>query len=97
MDWDVKAIADQLQINKSTVANICAKYAPRRFVPSRGASPGFFPPKPDSERKDRACLMCRSTFRSDGPGHRRCDPCQDSLNECSSLADEFGLSGIRLR
>lgn len=93
----VREIAERLQMNQSTVANICAKGAPRRFVPSRGASAGYFPPKPDAECKDRKCLMCRETFRSSGPGNRRCDPCQEIVDN-GTIADEgYDLVGIRIR
>lgn len=29
-----------------------------------------------ARRKDRTCLSCRGSFRSEGPGHRICSPCK---------------------
>lgn len=96
-NMSVLDIATRFKMNLSTVANICAQGAPRRFVPSRGASSGYFPPKPESQCTRRQCLMCREYFPSEHAGHRRCDPCQEVINNSTEFDTEYELAGVRLR
>ena len=48
-----------------------------------------------ARQKMRPCLRCGSTFKSEGPHNRMCDPCRDPGRLPRMMVEDQGLEGLR--